>query len=933
MRNTKTWHQELWELAGPTSDAEVTAQIPQLPARANGSQLPSETLSRARVKRINRYLKHQFSRLEKHRDNPTNYWTISHYLIRRSDGYLIWALNKSAAGWWRSLSWRETLKLIEEVKRRLRSFVPNIKMKRVYIPKADGKRMRPLGVPELPDRIILTLFTKLLEYQLIRYTSPQQHLFVPGRGLHTIWQQIIDNIDEVDNIFQYDLKGFFNSIDLRWLQWVLYKLGLRGWALHWVHLANHSLFKKWSSEKEIDILADVEATPWSVDSIRPPSILEYPNLIWDNARQRFWKPTKVSPELRKALRSFKNLSKLIGEQIYSRLFIEKISNIGNDLSTIRFPLELVPEISSKKLRKKLKHGPRGNHASSKKGIPQGVPWSPLLSTIVLPFSGVFNLKGVAAADDGLWWWKGKSMEDPTLTVLEDPDYKWNLPAEEEGDLTPAFKKSGIEFSTKEGVNSYVKKDGKWLGNLHFAGSILDPFNRTLNGIPLVELTPEKLKKTTGRTWLTSWDLTSGESKQKERLELLIEQGKIEKAAKSYDMSKLEDYRTTRSIPTHVDSWLMSVKDAVQWGMPTNFAKSNQWRLYITGANEKKFAYASLTDKSAICAEQLAEVLRTKKELRSKSLLWNQVPLEECEPILPGIGKKEYSRQKDTKLEQEEKPWNVDTNIAAPRMKTERFNLKTRVWEPIIPIRWDEDAYGPNVVVLKEPYQENKESVGSEQEKTTSPIQETEEEAPELVLNWRHEHSFPQSKPEYTWTKWGIGLKMSDRAWKQIYAFRHAAKNDYKKMAFFIWAWLRRIKWNIIEAAQKISKWKNQGQYFSPNYPRGKDIIKIIQSKIRDFIHGALIMFLIILFLTSTNNPAGYVYDHNVGSDRQHDTGQTLIFILTTGALILSICAFWAYVNNMPLPDLSEIADRLKEMEHFERNSILVASGVDDPRLR
>jgi len=73
------------------------------------------------------------------------------------------------------------------------------------------------------------------------------------------------------------------------------------------------------------------------------------------------------------LRSFRNLSKLIGEQIYEKLFIEKISNIGNDLNTIEFPLELVPEINSKELRMKLTHGPRGKKAPSKKGIPQGVP--------------------------------------------------------------------------------------------------------------------------------------------------------------------------------------------------------------------------------------------------------------------------------------------------------------------------------------------------------------------------------------------------------------------------------------------------------------------------------------------------------------------------------------------------------------------------------
>jgi len=77
--------------------------------------------------------------------------------------------------------------------------------------------------------------------------------------------------------------------------------------------------------------------------------------------------------LRKALRSFKNLSKLIGEDIYRELFIEKISDIGNDLESIEFPLELVPKITSKVLRKKLIHSPRGKKAPSKKGIPQGVP--------------------------------------------------------------------------------------------------------------------------------------------------------------------------------------------------------------------------------------------------------------------------------------------------------------------------------------------------------------------------------------------------------------------------------------------------------------------------------------------------------------------------------------------------------------------------------
>jgi len=100
-------------------------------------------------------------------------------------------------------------------------------------------------------------------------------------------------------------------------------------------------------------------------------------------------------------------------------------------------------------------------------------------------------------------------------------------------------------------------------------------------------------------------------------------------------------------------------------------------LNISGLNYTKFAYATLTDKSAICAEQLAEVLRIKKEQRRKTLQRNLVPLEECEPILPEMGKNKMPPE-GCRVETAEKPWNIDTNIAAPRMKTERFNLKTRV---------------------------------------------------------------------------------------------------------------------------------------------------------------------------------------------------------------------------------------------------------------
>jgi hypothetical protein len=453
-------------------------------------------------------------------------------------------------------------------------------MNRVYIYKSDGKRLRPLGVPQFPDRIILTLFTKIIEAMLINNSSPRQHLFVPGRGLHTLWAEILRNVDKMDNIYQYDLKGFFNSINLPWLHDNLEEMGIKGWALDWIRRANHSLFQSYKSPEPVDIQSDVDMAPWST------------------ASQGSRTSKNIVVSLDDILQEAEDIDKWNHPQVINKPVIKKKKLVNRYIkSSEEYP--------------------------SKRGVPQGLAWSPLLSTIILPKSGLFDIPGIAAADDGLWWWTGNSIDKPEEGIKQNPE----------------FQKSQIEFSDKQGSCEYVKKDGQWLQELHFAGSTYNPTKRTLNNVPIEKImkTPELLTKIVGKTVLSSYDLTEEDSPRKLVIERYMREGKISKLTGYLTQSQLEDYRLTTRLETDQESWITTIKDAMKFGKPENYDKSPYWTMKLNYKNSG-FAegytlwYSVLTDKSAICLEQLAEILRFRNKESSKSFPRKEVKAVEFSPL-------------------------------------------------------------------------------------------------------------------------------------------------------------------------------------------------------------------------------------------------------------------------------------------------------------
>jgi len=85
-------------------------------------------------------------------------------------------------------------------------------VKRVYIPKADGKK-RPLGIPTLTDRVVQMAVLLVIEPIFEADFLDCSHGFRPKRNAHGALDQIRQHIKEGKvSVYDADLKGYFDSI-------------------------------------------------------------------------------------------------------------------------------------------------------------------------------------------------------------------------------------------------------------------------------------------------------------------------------------------------------------------------------------------------------------------------------------------------------------------------------------------------------------------------------------------------------------------------------------------------------------------------------------------------------------------------------------------------------------------------------------------------
>lgn len=86
-------------------------------------------------------------------------------------------------------------------------------VKRVWIPKAGSKELRPLGVPTVEDRIVQTALRNVIEPIFERIFAEQSYGFRPGRGAKDALRRV-DQLLKAGKVWvvDADLKAYFDTI-------------------------------------------------------------------------------------------------------------------------------------------------------------------------------------------------------------------------------------------------------------------------------------------------------------------------------------------------------------------------------------------------------------------------------------------------------------------------------------------------------------------------------------------------------------------------------------------------------------------------------------------------------------------------------------------------------------------------------------------------
>jgi len=88
-------------------------------------------------------------------------------------------------------------------------------VRRVHIPKGDGRKTRPIGIPTFEDKVLQRAVAMLLEAVYEQDFLDCSYGFRPKRSQHQALQALWGSLMELQGgwVLEGDIKGFFDSLD------------------------------------------------------------------------------------------------------------------------------------------------------------------------------------------------------------------------------------------------------------------------------------------------------------------------------------------------------------------------------------------------------------------------------------------------------------------------------------------------------------------------------------------------------------------------------------------------------------------------------------------------------------------------------------------------------------------------------------------------
>jgi hypothetical protein len=403
------------------------------------------------------------------------------------------------------MSLKEVYRLLRQVNELVETQATKIDYWRKYIPKkvdSEGKpllnekgewlKIRPLGVPSAPWRIYLHMLNNIIVwFRMGREGS--QHAYIPGKGVHTAWAEILEHV-ECSEIYEFDLLSFFDNVDLEVLfRKMWFELGLPKEFCTLIKQMNRTIIKL---EKEDKLPEPERRVKYELDgSIFIKNIQAHPSLfatadgIWLTPEKELQRRVNgelkaFSPAMKKAVEEDIELLKrgvelglrslpFKNNRVYLRMVKQYL-----DLPTGKEASLKAIEEMAKNLDIQARLQPEGTrfevHSLNEpskanpvftlknKGVPQGCPTSCGLSTIILDVltrnshlipgtqlsanKPIIDIKVIFYADDGVIFSNKPELIETVFNYLK-----------------------SVKIGIKEEGSGFVKQNGQWLRPLKFCG--------------------------------------------------------------------------------------------------------------------------------------------------------------------------------------------------------------------------------------------------------------------------------------------------------------------------------------------------------------------------------------------------------------------------------------------------------------------------------